>query len=112
MWSAKILTRQLVDQGSVCEFSHQAAKEQSGLSFAKLKGRLKCYFPVGLRFPDPKTEDAVSWWSKFRKAQRQTLSLEMFDMLSSTKIILYYDYFWPSELYILVSTDCPNLQQK
>ena len=52
MWSAKILTRQLVDQGSVCEFSHQAAKEQSGLSFAKLKVRLKCYFPAGLRFLD------------------------------------------------------------
>ena len=40
MWSAKTLTRQLVNQGSVCEFSHQAAKEQS--RFAKLKGRLKC----------------------------------------------------------------------
>ena len=93
IWLAKILTRQLVDQGSVCEFSHQAAKEQSGLSFAKHKGRLKCYFPAGLSFLDPRTEDAESWWSKFRKAQRQTLSLGMFDFLSSTKIILYYDYF-------------------
>ena len=81
MWSAKILTRQLVDQGSVCEFSHQAAKEQSGLSFAKLKGKLECYFPAGLRFLDPRTEDAESWW------------WWMFDLLSSTKIILYYDYF-------------------
>ena len=81
MWSAKILTRQLVDQGSVCEFSHQAAKEQSGLSFAKLKGRLKCYFPAGLRFLDPRTEDAESW------------SWWMFDLLSSTKIILHHDYF-------------------
>ena len=56
MWSAKILTRQLVDQGSVCEFSHQAAKEQSGLSFAKLKGRLKCYFPAAeVEFVTPVT---------------------------------------------------------
>ena len=74
-------------------FSHQAAKEQSGLSFAKLKGRLKYYFPAGLKFLDPRTEDAESWWSTFRKAQRQTLSLEMFDLLSGTKIISYYDYF-------------------
>ena len=56
MWSAKILTRQLVDQGSVCELSHQAAKEQSGLSFAKLKGRLKCYFPAAeVEFVTPVT---------------------------------------------------------
>ena len=50
-------------------------------------------FPAGLGFLDLGTKDAESWWSKFCKAQRQTLSLEMFDLLSSTKIILYYDYF-------------------
>ena len=58
--------------------------------FCKAERQLKFYFPARLRFLDPRTE---SWWSKFRKAQRQTLSLEMFDLLPSTKIILYFDYF-------------------